>query len=133
MVASLALVAGLGFSSQLANAAQVAGDAYNLTVLGAPAGSVGWSLGGPGGFAARSDSLSYDSFFALPDGQYSYEVIGTLSGRAVSALDYKATLDNGRDASSRGAMQQPTGTVFSGYFRIEGGVVVPQNSGLVEE
>ena len=122
----------MGTSMQL-SATDFSGDAYGVTAHNAPAGAISIRLGGPGGFSAESDSLSYSSFYPMPDGSYRYEVTGALpSTRGAVAYDSKDAMHNGR-ASTRGAVGARTGVVDAGHFRLQQGAVIMPDPTVVEE
>ena len=132
-IASVTSVLFLGLSAAT-SATNFTGDAYRITAYNAPAGAISMRLGGPQGFVAESDSLTYDSFYPLPDGTYSFEITGALTGvREGDSYDAKNSMNNGRDfdaASYRGFV---SGIMDSGYFSIVGGTVLIPNRNDVED
>jgi hypothetical protein len=68
---------------------------------------------------------------ALPDGSYSYNIIGTLSPAQVQYSEVKQNLDQGREPGAE-PTNVPVGVIESGVFQILGGQVVTDD-GSVEE
>ena len=84
---------------------------------------VAWIVATPDGQVLESESAMIAAGKALPDGQYSYKIIGYLEGDEIRRSSVKEQMNNGRGDAAR-PRGVPVGVIESGHFRIHGGEVL---------
>jgi hypothetical protein len=110
-------------SAGILMAAEITGTANGISSDNLPSRAIAWKIKGPDGVCIRSEHTTISEDASLPDGQYSYEIIGYLEDEEIRTSKVKEQLNNGR-----GDANQPTGfpvgVIESGYFQITDGFVV---------
>lgn len=120
---SLAGIVLLNFTSALI-AAEISGDAYGIFCNNLHNRVVAFKIRSPNGIVFESETTTISSEEGgLPDGQYSYEIIGYLDGNEIHTTGGKEQMNNGRETTEQ-PENAPLGVIESGYFRIAGGVVL---------
>ena len=106
-----------------AGAVDISGDANGVIAEKLPKKAESWSIHGPDGIYLQSTTALISDDTSLPDGSYTYEVIGPLRGKDIRISRAKLKLNQGRPdtAMPKGV---PTGVTETGYFRIVDGFVV---------
>jgi len=112
-------------TSPLVIAATASGNKSLVNLSNLPANTTSIRVTGPQGFVQISKDGHIKTSADLPDGQYRFEIYASSNvGKSKDA--YKQSLNNGRASNSASAKAEQV--VFSGYFRLQNGLVLNQNS-----
>ena len=100
---------------------RVTGDRLHIQKT-LPKRAIGWKVSGPDDILIESKKETITVKNSLPDGQYSYEVIGYLDKDAKQSYR-KSRWNDGRKPGTT-PRNPPVGIIQTGYFRIYNGVVL---------
>jgi len=115
-------------SAGISMAAEITGDAYDLTCENMPDRAIVWKINGPDNLIIQSESTIISTDEPLPDGKYRFEVIGYLEESEIRKPKKEKSSNKGRTPEAT-PPNDPAGIIESGNFRIyEGDVVIKDNA-----